>query len=234
MRKILLSMAILGLIVWQTPAVQAQDLTDIFLQLPDDECGDFTPAERRVILETAVLEAPGAGGRASVPDPQYPWIHIFSGNYMVLNLPRLSGTITYKLFQGNGFQLVAVCRGRQRYGSVNPACGFDLCLYRLDKAGFNRTTLEDYLPSVTILDFITADTLMDPRARADIVKRGESYKQCLTCNANASDPWGLDIITATTINAEACDSFLPTYGLLPLTWNGLHFTKPYNRAAPRQ
>lgn len=216
-----------------TPTPITQSVTDIFLQLPDSECNDFSPAERKAILETSTQTTPGGAGRASVPDPNKPWIHIYSNQFMVLNRPGLDGTITYKLFNGNGFTLIAICRGRQRYGVVDPACRFDLCLYVLDNRGLSRAEHHKYLPGITILDFITMDTLTDPRARSSIAARGPTYGQCLTCNANLSNPGSLDIITTTTINAKACDSFLPTYGILPLTWNGSHFTKPYNRASPR-
>ncbi len=223
----------LWLAVWGAPeAAWGESMAEAFLRLPDEECGGYTPAEREMMLNTAI-EAPGAAGQSSVPDVNHPWVRIFSSNYLILHRPGGSD-IAYKMFNGSGFQLLTVCRGRLRTAPADPACRFDLCLYRLDQAGLTRAEQKDYLPSVSILDFITADTLNDPQAVQDIAARGPTYGQCLTCNASITDQLALDVITVTTVNAAACDGFLPPFGLLPLTWNGLSFSKPYDRAAPEE
>ncbi len=213
-----------------SPALAA-NAADIFLMLPNTECGGYTQAERQQMLDFAFV-APEASGRSPSPDPEKPWAQILSTRLLVLHRPGY-GDITYKVFDGYGFQLLAICRGRQRTSPIDTDCLFNLCLFRLDWAGLTRVELREYLPPISILDFITVDTLADPRAVKDIAARAPGYGQCLTCNASAHDMLGLDIVTATTIYAAACDNFLPPFGLLPLTWNGLGFTKPYDRAAPK-
>lgn len=211
--------------------LQAAGIAEIFLMLPDNECGGYTRAERQLMLESAFV-APGASGRSPAPDPEQPWVQILSTGLMVLNRPGY-GNITYKTFDGPNFQLIATCRGRQRTSPIDSDCLFNLCLFRLDVTGLFRVELREYLPPISILDFITVDTLADPRAVKDIANRAPGYGQCLTCNISAHDLLGLDIVTATTVYAAPCDNFLPPFGLLPLTWNGQLFTKPYDRGAPK-
>ena len=208
----------------------AATISEVFLMLPTSECGGYGVEERKMMLE-ATIPAPGNAGRSPAPDSLYPWVEILSPHHLILHRPGYDD-ISYKLFDGSGFQLLALCRGRQRVSPIDTACRFNLCLYRLDRSGLSRVEQRDYLPSISILDFVTADTLLDPRAVKDIADRAPSYGQCLTCNASAHDLLALDIVTATTVNAAACNNFLPPFGLLPLTWNGLNFTKPYDRAAP--
>lgn len=210
----------------------AQSAAELFLRLPDAECGGYSPTERELMLNAAI-EAPGAEGRRVPPDAAHPRVRLVSSNYLVLHRPGRVGDISYKLFPGRGFDLLAVCRGRLPAAPMDPACPFDLCLYRHDAAGLSRVEQDEYLPSVTILDFITADTLTDPNAVRDIARRAPAYGLCLTCNATVQDPSALDVLTVTTVNAAACADFLPPFGLLRLTWNGTDFTKPYDRAAPR-
>lgn len=235
MKRLFLGTALWGLLaaLGPIPAAWAASINDVFLLLPNEECGGLTQVERQAMLQTA-LTAPGAGGQTSIPDPSRPWLHLVSANYLILGRPGYQGDITYKLFDGDGFQLLAVCRGRQSAAPMDPVCRFDLCLYRLDPTGLSRADQGDYLPPVSILDFITPDTLKDPRAVRDIAARASTYNGCLTCNASLNAQGALDIITVTTVNAAACNNFLPPFGLLPLTWTGLGFTKPYDRAAPRE
>jgi hypothetical protein len=209
----------------------AATISEIFLMLPSGECGGLNVAERQALL-SRVTEAPGANGPASVPNTQAPWLRLPADNYLVLQRPR-AGDITYKLFEGRSFQLLVICRGRGRLAPGDPVDSLDLSLYRLDQVGLSRAEGVDYLPGISILDFVTADTLADPRAVAAIARLAPTYNECLTCIAGAIDRRLLNIVTATTVNAAACDDFLPPYGLLPLTWNGQIFTKPYDRAAPR-
>lgn len=210
----------------------AATVSEIFLMLPNGECGGFSRVEREGMLQGAI-DGNLTAGQSSSPDMTNPWVRVIADSFLELHRPGY-GPITYKVYEGHGFQLLAICRGRQRTAPMDPAGRFNLGFYRLDSAGLTRAEQEDYLPSVSILDFITPEILDDPRARADIAARGPTYPQCLTCNASIHDSLTLDIITFTTVNASACDNFLPPYGLLPLTWNGLGFTKPYDRAAPRE
>jgi len=211
--------------------LQAATISEIFLMLPDNECGGYTQVERQMMLDSAFV-APEASGRSPAPNPERPWVQILSPGLMILGRPGY-GQITYKTYDGPNFQLVAICRGRQRTSPIDTNCLFNLCLFRLDVTGFIRVELREYLPPISILDFITVDTLADPRAVKDIAARAPGYGQCLTCNISAHDILGLDIVTATTVYAAPCDNFLPPFGLLPLTWNGQFFTKPYDRAAPK-
>lgn len=223
---------ILACLVW-LPASPAWAVTaaELFMQLPSGECGGYGTEERQMMLDITI-NRPGAFGPASVPDVQFSFVTIVSDSYLVLHRPAGQGSISYKVFPGRGFDLLAVCRGRQPNAPADPGYRFDLGLYRADLVGLTMVEQEEYLPSVSILDFITRDTLMDPAAVKDIAARAPAYPQCLTCNSSIQDRGALDIITVTTVNAAACHNFLPPFGLLPLTWNGLSFTKPYDRAVP--
>ena len=230
-RNILTGLGLLFSLMLAGPA-SAATVSEIFLTLPNAECGGFSRVEREEMLKVTVDGNLTAGQSAS-PDVTYPWVRIVATNFLELHRPGY-GPITYKLYEGHGFQLLAVCRGRQRTAPMDPDCRFNLCFYRLDPTGLSRVEPADYLPSISILDFITSAMLDDPRARADIAVRGPTYPSCLTCVASIHDSQTLDIITFTTVNSAACDNFLPPFGLLPLTWNGLEFTKPYDRAAPQE
>lgn len=222
----------LAALLWAAAAAGAATLPELFLMLPSDQCGGYNAVERQKMLDTAIPR-PGTYGAQSVPDVERPWVRVASDSYMVLQRPGF-GPITYKLFEGRGnFQVVAVCYGRQQPSPSDPACLYDLCLFKYDRFGLTKIDHHDIMPSITILDFITPDTLYDPAAVEDITSRGPDYPRCLTCGAGAKDPKTLDILTVTTVNAAACQNFLPPYGLLPLTWDGLEFTKPYDRAAPK-
>lgn len=231
-RLMLRSAAALLFILAVGGPASAATIGEVFLMLPDVECGGFSRAEREVMLKAAV-DGKLTAGQSFTPDMMAPWVRTFYTNLLELHRPGF-GPITYKLFEGRGFHLLAVCRGRQRTGPMDPACRFNLCFYRLDSGGLSRVEQEDFLPSISILDFITPEMLDDSRARADIAVLGPNYAQCLTCNASIHDSLAMDIITFTTVNASACNNFLPPFGLLPLTWNGLTFTKPHDRAAPRE
>ena len=207
------------------------NINELFLLLPDSECGGYTRDERQVMLDWAIA-APGAPGRSIKPDPQSPWVDLLADNLLVLHRPGY-GDITYKSFDGVDFQLVAACRNRQRVSPMDTSCLLNLCLLRHDANGFFRVELREYLPRISILDFVTVDTMADPRAVEDIARRAPHYAQCLTCRASAHERLVLDIVTSTTMNAAACADFLPPFGLLPLTWNGSTFTKPYDRADPK-
>ncbi|MDR2947220.1 MAG: hypothetical protein LBV79_10820 [Candidatus Adiutrix sp.] len=225
-----LAMFITAQIIPGTGSLWAATASEIFQMLPDAECGGFSRAERESLLAMNVDSNLVAGQSAS-PDVTYPWVRTVATNFLELHRPGY-GPITYKVYEGQGFQLMAVCRGRQRTAPMDPDCRFNLCFYRLDSTGLSRVDPLDYLPPVSILDYITPDMLDDPLARADIARRGPGYPDCLTCVAGIHGNLTLDLITLTTLNSGVCATFLPPYGLLPLTWNGREFTKPYDRAAP--
>ena len=212
-------------------AALASTLPEIFLTLPPADCGGYNVAQRRAMLEK-ITEAPAEQGPPSVPDTLSPWLRHPADNILVLQRPR-AGAITYKLFEGRAFQLLVICRGRDRPAPGDPAGPLDLSLYRLDRVGLNRVSLSDYLPAIGILDFVTADTVADPRAVRALARLAPTYAECLSCSLSATHRLTMDIVTATTRSAAVCDELLPTFGRLPLTWNGLFFTKPHDRAAPR-
>ena len=232
MKKLCGALFLTAILILPGGRALADNVADIFLRLPAGECGGFTPVERQMMLN-GTIAAPWSAGRSLSPDMEQPWVEILSTRYMVLHRPGY-GDITYKVFDGPNFQLLTVCRGRQRTSTLDSGCRFNLCLYRLDRLGLTRVNHNEYLPSITILDFVTADILADKKAVEDVVRRAPTYSQCLICNASAQDASALDIVTVTTVNAAACDNFLPPFGLLPLTWDGLEFTKPYDRAAPKE
>lgn len=223
---------VLALGIFSAP-LRAAGIGEIFMMLPSAQCGGYTVAERQTMLKN-IITAPGAFGSPSVPDVGAPWLRVAATNYLVLERPGF-GNISYKLFEGRGTsQLLAISRGRLSNSPSDPVCAFDLCLYRLDSLGLSEVDHSEIFPKISILDFITLDTLDDPNALRDITALAPAYNRCLTSNLSIQDPNRLDILTSTSLNAAACNRFLPTFELLPLTWNGLEFTKPYDRAAPKE
>ena len=212
---------------------RAATLAEIFLLLPSGECGGYNVPQRQDMLAN-ILEAPGEMGPASVPDLSSPWLRQVSDYLLVLQRPR-GGPITYKLYEGRAFQLLVICRGRHRPAAPgDPVDPLDLGFYRLDRMGLNKVNPYDYLPSIGILDFVTADTVTDPRAVRTLARLAPTYTECLSCSLSDLHRLTVDIVTATAFNAAPCDDLLPTIGRLPLTWDGQVFTKPYDRAAPRE
>jgi hypothetical protein len=213
-------------------SARAETLAEMFLLLPSVECGGYNVPQRQDLL-AKVTETPGETGPTPVPDTLSPWLRQPSDNFLVLQRPR-GGPITYKLFEGRSFQLLVICRGRNRPAPGDPVDPLDLGFYRMDRQGLNRVNPHDYLPSIGILDFVTADTVTDPRAVRTLARLAPVYTECLSCSLSAAHRLTMDIVTATTLNAAPCDDLLPTFGRLPLTWDGKAFTKPYDRAAPRE
>ena len=230
-RKLPTALALAWLMALPGPA-GAETLAEIFILLPPTECGGYDVPQRQEML-AGIIEAPAAMGPASVPESQAPWLRQPADNFLVLQRPR-AGPITYKLFDGRSFQLLAICRGRNRPGPGDPVEPLDLSLYRMDRTGLKRVNLPDYLPNIGILDFVTADTVIDHRAVKTLARLNPVYTECLSCSLSSAHRLTMDIVTATTINAAACDDLLPAIGRLPLTWDGQAFTKPYDRAAPRE
>lgn len=210
----------------------AANVAEVFMMLPSQQCGGYNIAEREYMLKN-VIAAPGSFGVPSVPDVGYPWVRLVSVDYLILERPGFAN-ISYKLFQGRGnYQIVAISRGRTRNNPSDPVCALDLCLYRLDTLGLSPIDHSEVLPAISILDFISPDTLIDPGAARDIAARGPTYNQCLTSSLSVLDATRIDIMTSTSLNAAACNNFIPQYDLLPLKWGGSNFTKPYDRAAPK-
>jgi hypothetical protein len=218
-----------GLLAWPGPAL-ALSLAELFLLLPADECGGHSEAQRQELLAKLTEEPSETDQEPKGPPP--PRLSQPTDNFMVLQRP-LAGAITYKLFEGQSFQLLAICRGRSRPAPGDPVEPLDLGFYRFDRLGLNRVKPQDYLPSIGILDFFTGDTVTDPRAVLTLARLAPTYTECLSCSLSVTHRLTVDIVTATSINAAACDDLLPSFGRLPLTWNGQTFSKPYDRAAPR-
>gem|GEM_PF-2679862 len=222
----------LALILAAASPSRAATLTEIFLMLPSSECGGYNVAQRQEMLDR-IIEAPGEMGPPSAPSPFSPWLRQSSDNFLVLERPR-AGAITYKLFEGRSFQLLAICRGLGRPAPGDPTPPLDLTIYRLDRQGLIRAVPQDYLPGISILDFVTADTVIDPRAVRVLARLAPTYAECLTCSLSSTHRLTLDIITSTALNAAPCGELLPAFGQLPLIWDGEIFIKPYDRAAPRE
>jgi hypothetical protein len=232
MKKGILLTALAWLLTAPGPA-RAATLEEIFLLLPSTECGGYSQSQRQDLLARLIPEGPGEAG-PEADDLVSPRLRRTSENFMVLQRPP-AGAITYKLFEGRAFQLLVICRGRQRPVPGDPIDPLDISLYRMDRLGLNRAgNLQDYLPDIGILDFVTADTVTDPRAVRTLARLAPAWTECLSCSLSPNHRLTLDIVTATSLNAAPCDDLLPTFGRLPLTWDGQAFTKPYDRAAPRE
>ena len=228
-RKLLLALAWLLLV--PGPA-RAATLAEIFLLLPSGECGGYTQPQRQGMLDS-LTETPGVMESVSAPpDPFTPQLRQVADNFLVLQRPR-GGPLSYKLYDGRTFQLLVVCRGRHQPAPGDPVDPFDLGFYRMDRTGLHKVSPSEYLPYIGILDFVTADTVTDPRAVRTLARLAPTYTECLSCYLSDTHRLTLDIVTATSLNAAPCDDLLPNFGRLPLTWNGQVFTKPYDRAAPR-
>jgi hypothetical protein len=136
-----------------------------------------------------------------------------------------------------GWQLLAICHSRQTYGPANadelPHVSFlDLIIYTVSSTNdLIRADIADYLPEIGVWDYVTSDTVTDKRAFRELQAISQIFPDCLTCHASSQDSISLDIMTVTSINGHSCSNLLPQFKLLPLRWEGDHFTKPYDRAA---
>ncbi|MDR2387158.1 MAG: hypothetical protein LBE80_06185, partial [Deltaproteobacteria bacterium] len=94
-----------------------------------------------------------------------------------------------------------------------------------------KVDLADYLPPISVYDFMTSDTVIDKKAVRDLQAIDSLFGDCLTCHSSVEDSSTIDIVTVTSINGHSCANLMPQFKLLPLRWLGDHFTKPYDRAA---
>jgi hypothetical protein len=216
-------------------AALAVGINDIFLMLPPEETRGLSSTLRRDLLDRAHQGASGY----SAPSPEGFWLELHNDRALTM-YGTGSGPIVYKAFPMRGdWNLVAVCRSRQTQGPsslVEPPHDFplDLTLSVLSPAGdLTRADFADYLPPISVLDFTTADTLLDRRAAGELAVIDRAFADCLTCHASAHDPLAMDILTVTSINGHSCAHHLAQFKLLPLKWEDGRFTKPYDRAAPR-
>jgi hypothetical protein len=233
---ILLLAAALALPLIAPRPLKAADIGEVFASLPPEEARGLSSALRRDLLDRAHQGASGY----SAPSPEGFWLEIH-GDRSLTMYGSGSGPTVYKIFPlATGWTLAAICRSRQTQGPsslVEPPHDsyLDLGLYLLSPAGdLMRAELYDYLPPISVLDFMTADTLTDPRAASDLAFIDQTFSDCLTCHASAQDPLALDILTVTSVNGHSCSHLLAQFKLLPLKWTGERFEKPYDRAAPRE
>jgi hypothetical protein len=214
----------------------AQNALDLFLKLPDSEANGLSSQKRQTLWDNF-----GKTQGYTAPSKDGFWLETRSPNVITLfgihHMPAV-----YKLFPGPSGSggLLAICRSLQTSGPAasdersEGAPAFDLTLYQ---AGSGQDMIlvdqQDYIPPIGVLDFTTMDTMADYYARKDLELIDRHFRGCLTCHASVEDPVALDILTVTSINGASCASFITHYKLLPLTWNGHFFEKPYDRAVPK-
>jgi hypothetical protein len=218
---------------WAAPGAAQEGIQELFLRLPDSEAGGVIPTARRELLDRAA----GEDGYAA-PSREGFWLEARNPDVLTLFGVHHMPTV-YKLFRGGPGRasVLAICRSLQTSGPATAdarsenAPAFDLTLFQ-SGAGLDlvRVDHEDIIPPVGVLDFTTADTLEDYPARKDLELIDQHFRACLTCHASVEDPAALDILTVTSINGASCASFITHFKLLPLTWNGSFFEKPYDRA----
>ncbi|MDR3153926.1 MAG: hypothetical protein LBW85_06580 [Deltaproteobacteria bacterium] len=207
---------------------------DLFLELPAGETYGLTVDQRKELARISGASKEGY----TAPSQQ--------GFYLEIKEPAITlmgihgSPIVYKLFPGKpgSPDVFIVCRSRQTagpstsYEKLPSRPEYDLLVYQ---SGLSRAMmpvrLHDYLPPVGVLDFVTRDTLEDALAGRVLEAIDKEFGACLTCHASTEDRNALDIVTVTSINAHSCGGFLPQFKLIPLSWNGEVFTKPYDRAA---
>ncbi|MDR2140598.1 MAG: hypothetical protein LBR11_02210 [Deltaproteobacteria bacterium] len=223
----------LALVIFGACQAGAADIKDYFVKVPNSLAHGLTPVERRSLLDTAVRRQPDY----IAPSQQGFWLEIHGPRALTLFGFRRS-PIVYKTFPSNErWQLLAICQSRQTSGPTeadpaSPDMFYDLTLMQVDHNDeLNTTRLEQYLPPISALDFVTRDTLSDRRAARDLAIINQDFDRCLTCHASVLDPLALDILTVSALSGQSCLGFLAQFKLLPLHWNGERFTKPHDRAA---
>ncbi|MDR3204162.1 MAG: hypothetical protein LBV23_05415 [Deltaproteobacteria bacterium] len=224
----------LFLTLYLTPPLKAATISELFLLLPPEQVRGMTAAERRELIETAHR---GTSGYAT-PSKSGRWLQM-KGEHAVTLFGLAEAPIVYKIFPAfSSWQLLGVCKSRQTYGPTNVnelahETPYDLTLFLVSQTNdIIRAQLEDYLPPISVLDFMSADTMEDKRAIADLAYIDADFGPCLTCHTSLQDTRALDILTVSGINGHSCAKLITHFKTLPLTWEKDRFTKPYDRAAP--
>ncbi|MDR1086457.1 MAG: hypothetical protein LBP22_16770 [Deltaproteobacteria bacterium] len=222
----------LGLLRGADPA-SAADIRDYFLKVPDGRAHGLSSAARQELLNRAAQKT-----GYTIPSEDGFWVVIHGGTSLTL-FGNHRAPIVYKTFSSKlRWQLLAICQSRQTSGPTekdpaSPERLYDLFLMQIDQNDdLNTASIDNFLPPISVLDFVTADTTRDRRAVRDLAVINEYFSQCLTCHASVLDPQTLDILTVTSISGHSCSGFLAQFKLLPLYWNGEYFIKPHDRAAP--
>jgi hypothetical protein len=212
---------------------EAATITEIFLLLPPEQTRGLSNVDKRALLDNV---GTGAAGYPTPSQAGY-WLDIRSENTLTLFSIR-GAPIVYKVFPlPRSAQLLVICRSRQTYGPANAnelphETYLDLVLYTISPTNdLIRADIEDYLPEIGVWDYVTSDTVTDRDAIRDLQVISNFFDDCLTCHASVQDNISLDIMTVTSINGHSCAFLMPQFKLLPLRWEGDHFTKPYDRAA---
>ncbi|MDR1050751.1 MAG: hypothetical protein LBP95_06670, partial [Deltaproteobacteria bacterium] len=187
----------------------------------------------------ALLEAHSQGRAGyTAPDEQGRWVQVHGDNALTL-FGLNEAPVVYKIFPMlKGWQLLTICRSRQTYGPANSVelpheTFLDLVIFLVSSTDdLIRADLKDYFPEVTVLDFVTADTVKDRLAVEDLAVIAPTFADCLTCHASVEDPLALDVLTVTSINGHSCAGLMAQFKLLPLKWESDRFAKPHDRGAP--
>lgn len=218
----------------ENKAEAQNSVTDVFYKLPDSEVSGIGSEERRNLVERS-----GKAVGYSAPSKAGFWVETSLPNVLTLYGIHHS-PVVYKLFEGKEGHpdLLVICRSRQTSGPtrsderIPDPPPMDISLYSyLANSDVIKVDRSDFIPPIGVLDFVTYDVIEDARARYDLGVINEDFLRCLTCHASPQDKLALDIVTVTSINAHSCAGFLPQFKLIPLSWNGEHFEKPYDRAA---
>ncbi|MDR3134619.1 MAG: hypothetical protein LBU69_00830 [Deltaproteobacteria bacterium] len=228
-----LSLLAISLVLTASQTARAATISEIFLLVPSERLMGLTAVDRRALLDRI---GQGAAGYTSPSDDGH-WLEL-NGTHSLTLFSIRDAPIVLKVFQAtNGGQLLAICRSRQTYGPANanelPHETFlDLFLYSVSATNdLIQVNLADYFPPIGIWDFVTLDTITDPNALRDLQAKELIFEDCLTCHASTQDSITIDIMTVTSINGHSCAYLMPQFKLLPLSWEGYQFTKPYDRAA---
>ncbi|MDR1608633.1 MAG: hypothetical protein LBT38_09540 [Deltaproteobacteria bacterium] len=233
-KNILIFLIIALIFFVQIDPAQGADIRDYFVKAPDSLAHGLSAVDRRALLNIEAQKQ----SQYSTPSPSGFWVEIHGPSALTLFGYHRS-PIVFKTFDTQErWKLLAICQSRQTSGPTeqdpaSPGRPYDLTLMQVDHNDELNTALMGlYIPPISVLDFVTADTLTDRQAARDLAIINEDFESCLTCHASVLDPKALDILTVTTINGHSCLGFLPQFKLLPLAWNGRYFTKPHDRAAP--
>ncbi|MDR1871641.1 MAG: hypothetical protein LBS60_06890 [Deltaproteobacteria bacterium] len=214
--------------------LKAADIRDYFIKVPESFVYNLSAVDRRALLDSSARRKPDY----VAPSPAGFWVEIHGPQALTL-FGHHRTPLVFKTFPSKErWKLLVICQSRQTSGPTegdpaSPAPSYDLNLLLVDHNDeLNSASLDTYIPPISVLDFVTGDTLTDRGAVRDLAMINQGFDRCLTCHASVLDPSSLDILTVTTINGHSCLGYLPQYKLLPLYWNGEYFIKPHDRAAP--